>query len=409
MEIHRATVVLAAVMVFGASMISGCAKEILGDTDQCGWLYEKPESDVPEAGQTAILIDVSNSTRGKDGKGSLNYREALKDEISDAAEAGDTVSIGVFDGSAATFQWIENGLITNRGAATPDNKNTDKKTSEECLGKVVDKAMATPPRTPGSDILGALDIAGEKVTGADHHGRIVLATDGYATVGCASLTGVDIGDADVVERISQRCKHDPHADLSKTNVVLLGVGLAAEGQVPSSSQLYSLAGLWERLCADLAGPDNCTVPLMSIRRSDSGPAADPKITDPPVRFRKETTETYKLELGTLFKDPNSFQVSSAGQQQISQIASQIKTSGMDRVLVHGYTEAEATPSENRQLAQWRADAVRAILVREGVTGVTTVAHEGTAPQCGQARRTQEDDEKTRQCRRRVDIVATTAG
>jgi OOP family OmpA-OmpF porin len=409
MRLNNTTVALAAIAILCSTTVAGCAEAVRGEekADPCGWLREEPKKAETNAGQTAILVDVSNSTRAKDGKGSLDYHTVLDDEISDAVKEGDVVSIGAFDGSAATVQWIADELITNRGSGNDGNKEDDRITAVECLGKEVEHAMAARARNPGSDILGAIDMAGEKLAARGGARRIVVATDGLATVGCANLTKVDIGTADVAERLSQQCKQRPHPDLSKTKIVLLGVGIPATGQpVPSSGQLYSVAGVWERLCADLAGADNCTVPLTSIKPSDNGPAADPEVTDPVVPFPTEKSQTYELQFETLFT-PNSFQISGAGQQRIADVANEIKASGAVRVVVHGYTEAQASPADNLWLAQHRADAVRAQLVKQGVTVVLTQAHPGTAPQCGPARRDGQQDEITRQCKRRVDIVATT--
>ncbi len=399
-------VAAAAAAVLAGATLAGCG--LLSEpaaVPACGWLDSvKPAAD---AGHTVVLLDRSASSRGADAP---DYVAALRKPVTAAVEAHDVVSIGTFDGSAASVRWTAEDLVTDRGRANPQNRRDDDETATRCVLAELTKAGSLPASVPGSDVIGALHMGGQAMR--DEHGirRIVLATDGLATTGCADLSRVRAGDRGVIDEIEHLCRSQApnRDDLTGVGVTLLGIGHPAAGRPqPSTLQLDWLGSLWSTLCRDRTG-SACDVSTAAVPRAghdltgqdDAEPASpdDPVLRFPPAEtgVDDDGATRFQLDTSVLFA-PNEWVITSAGESSLSRVAANIRREGAARISVDGYTEAEASPDANRTLAQHRADAVSGFLRRHGVTVHDSTGHSDIPPGCAP------DD---RSCKRRVDIVAT---
>jgi OOP family OmpA-OmpF porin len=397
----RTTAVVTAALVV-ATVSSGCESPI-GRTApgwDCEWLETTRATD--GAGHTVILVDRSGSTRGR---GAPDYVAALSDPIESAVETHDVVSIGTFGGSAASVRWSVKDMVTDRGRGNEQNRRVDDTNARQCLQDKLSEANMAAPTIAGSDIVGALGMGAQAMRDTRGQKKIVLATDGLATTGCADLGKVPIGDHAIIDRVGRLCqeRRSERDDLRGVDVTLLGIGHPADSRPqPSTLQLDWLDALWSTLCVQSTG-STCAVSTEPVKTIDSdkpeAAAEDPVLRFPPPDegvSQQDGSTQFQLDSEVLFT-PNRSDLTAAGRQTLTSVASRIKEVGAVDVTVDGYTEAQASVAENRRLAQDRADTVRSFLVDQGVHVVAAIGHGGTAPGCAP---------EERQCKRRVDIVAT---
>lgn len=395
---RRLTGTLAAVAL-GSSALTGCGA-IFAQSEEdtsCAWLSDTDPTE--GAGHTVILVDRSGSASGGD---SPDYATALADVVTATVRTHDIVSIGTFDGSAATVRWNADALVTDRGHENPERRRADDKAATRCLRSSLTAAAGEAARTPGTDVMGALTMGGQVL--ADAHGskKVVVATDGLSTTGCSDLTHASISDHRAIEPIRQLCEQGvaKNDGLSGVAATLIGIGHPAAGQPqPSTLQLDWLRSLWTTLC-ESTGAKPCEVSTNPVPVA-GGPETtkdDPTVTFPPPEHgvrQPDGSTRYQVDSQVLFA-PNDATISAEGRQTLTRIAGEIAGTGPGAVTVDGYTEAKATPEANRGLAQARADAVRDFLAGLDIVAAA-VGHPGTAPDCAPS---------DRQCKRRVDIVVS---
>jgi OOP family OmpA-OmpF porin len=394
---YRLTGILAAVTL-GSIAPVGCG--VIAESEEvtsCAWLAETDPA--AGAGHTVVLVDRSGSVEGGEAP---DYVTALGDVVAAAVKAHDIVSIGTFDGSAATVRWNAEDLVTDRGREHPDLRAADDKTAARCLRTSLDEAAGEGARTPGTDVMGALSMGGQVLRDVRGSRKVVVATDGLATTGCADLTHATLSDHRAIEPITRLCARNvaKGGDLSGVAATLVGIGHpAADQPQPSTLQLDWLRSLWTALCEG-TGAEPCEVSTDPVGVTDGGEETtedDPTITFPPPEHgvrQADGSTRYQVDSQVLF-DPNDATVSAEGRQTLARIADEIAGAGPGVITVDGYTEAQATPEANRGLAQARADAVRGFLAGLGIDVANAFGHPGTAPDCAPA---------DRQCKRRVDIV-----
>ncbi|MFI6388094.1 hypothetical protein ACIBHY_01595 [Nonomuraea sp. NPDC050547] len=121
----------------------------------------------------------------------------------------------------------------------------------ECLRLRVGGAALKPGIPKGTDILGALNAAGRQLTGlppgsAKH---IFVATDGYASTGCAEIKmGRRLSDRDIA-RIADGCAGELPTSVSGIPITMVGIGTASSKMRPvPPDAVTSLARLWHTLC-----------------------------------------------------------------------------------------------------------------------------------------------------------------
>lgn len=398
---YHVTGILAAAAL-GASALAGCGVIAQSEEDtSCAWLSETDPA--AGAGHTVILVDRSGSAEGGEAP---DYVAALDDVVTAAVKTHDIVSVGTFDGSAATVRWNADALVTDRGRKNPDLRQADDKTAARCLRASLRQAAGEAARTPGTDVMGALSMGGQVLRDVRGPRKVVVATDGLSTTGCADLTHASLTDHRAIEPITRLCARDTAkgGDLSGVAATLIGIGHPATDQPqPSTLQLDWLHSLWTALCEG-TGAEPCEVSTDPVAVADGAEKTtkdDPVITFPPPEHgvrQADGSTRYQVDSQVLF-DPNDATVSDEGRRTLARIADEIAGAGPGVITVDGYTEAQAAPEANKYLAQARADAVSGFLAGLGIHVAAAVGHSGTAPDCAP---------EDRQCKRRVDIVVQPA-
>lgn len=415
-----------------AGLLAGCEKNpFVVSQDQaarqgtCTWMTSTP---APGAKRSVFLLDRSASTRasGTTTAGAPDYPEALKAAVNAAVDDGHVVTIGIAGGGASTVTWIVEDRITDAGHNNPDRQAEDHGIAKKCLHEELQKAGRSTPTAAGSDPRGGLLAGAEHLKDTGGTGKVVFATDGLPTTGCADLTLAWIGSAATMDEIVRRCAPTGDSpELTGIAVDLVGIGHPAPDRPqPATSHLTWLKQLWQRLCQQAYGP--CQVSIDAVAGSasadnrptkstaDTGVAAAP--ADPVLRFPatdegvKDADGSIRFALDSLVLfDRNSAVISPDGLRTLAKVATRISTIPNVSITVDGYTQADSTPAANHALASRRALAVASVLRGHGVSQVTSQGHPGTAPNCPPEYprgRQHPADPSAQQCNRRVDIVAS---
>jgi OOP family OmpA-OmpF porin len=412
----HAGLAVAAVIVAGTAL-TGCGG-VFGaqapDGDKCQWMAVSASE--PAAVRTAILLDRSNSTKAATATElAPDYVKRLGDLVQSAIDESAVVSVGTFGGASTSLQWIVENQRTDRGRKNTSNRERDKEQARSCLTEHIRKAQAVSPQAPGSDVIGALAMAKLSMAGQPGDHKIILATDGLVTSGCADLTKAQVGVPALVDDIRAHCRASvgQSVDLSGTRVTLLGVGHpASRHPQPETTQVYWLNTLWQGLCTDLKATTCAVLSEPVSAPAGDGVLADPKSEEPVVAFPPPQQglagggdTVFQLGSEVLF-EPNSPVILPAGMASLNRIVGQIRAMPPVTVVVNGYTEGQADRAGNYALAKARADAVAGVLRGGGLAVTDAAGHDGTAPLCPEPAADAPRDDPARQCNRRVDIVVT---
>lgn len=400
---------VAVVVLAGAAVsVTGCGFVAPHAGARCTWMSQPP----PAGGRTAILVDTSASTRAVGtGAGAPDYASALHDAVRSAVDRRDAVSVAAFSGTEADLAWSLRDMSTDWRADNPnaDNQRDRRDEAVGCLDDVLARAQSSPPRAPDTDVLRAVSSAADWLRQGSGPRHLVVATDGLVTTGCASLVRARFAAGTEIDAIDRACRDAAEVrpdELTGVDVSLVGVGRPAPHQpVPTPAQVQWLVRLWQRLCTDAGG--RCQVGTAPAAGSGDGPAPAPvpSVPDPVVPFG-DGTRVYRVPAAGLF-DTGQWVVRPVAVPLLVDIAVAARTEPDARVTVNGYADPRGSVADNQVLSQRRADAVRDVLVANGVTNVE--AHglgETTAcPDSGSAGTGTGADLP---CARRVDIVVTNA-
>ncbi|WP_203992737.1 OmpA family protein [Micromonospora lutea] len=364
------------------------------------------------SGRTAILVDVSNSTRAAGGLGAPDYRHALGEFIRQAVGDRDTVAVAPFSGTTTALSWtaFEHSTDWKRDDDNPDNQKDREQEAERCVGDAVDAAQAAAPTTPGTDILRPAAAAADWLSLGEGAKRLVIATDGLVTQGCASLVKSDFSGSEEIAALTAACSAEAAQELRQgvfdgIRVTFVGIGHPAASQpVPLPAQAQWLNRLWKEFCEFQDG--DCEVRATSIGRNpeNPGPAPVAEISDPLVRYGN-TRQRYSLPAAALFDTDQPVLRPDAG-PMLTELAVTLRTGTTVRVQVVGFADPRGDDAHNRDLARDRAAAVAEFLRTEGVSNIE-VEGKGETNMCADGSSfpvTATSDEVT-QCARRVDILA----
>jgi outer membrane protein OmpA-like peptidoglycan-associated protein len=125
---------------------------------------------------------------------------------------------------------------------------------------------------------------------------------------------------------------------------------------------------------------------------------------------KETRTEVRIEMAAdvLFEfDKATLRPDAAG--TLEKAAEFIRTRSVSRVRIEGHTDGKGAAAYNQRLSERRAEAVRAWMTEQGLSGVTFTAHGfgATRPAAPNTRPDGADDPIGRQKNRRVEIVIPT--
>jgi OOP family OmpA-OmpF porin len=396
-------------LIAATALIGGC--EFTGPqvAAACEWMGQP----AGPGGRTAILVDTSNSTRAAGTRiGAPDYAMAMRGALQAVVDRRDTFSVAGFSGTESDLGWSLRDRSTDWQLDNPnsDNQRDRREEAVGCLRDAVTAAQSSVPRAPDTDILRAVSAAADWLRQGSGARHLVIATDGLVTTGCASLVHARLSSDTEIDGIAQACRQAQEVrpdELAKVDVVLLGVGRSAPQQpVPSAAQVQWLVRLWQRLCTGTGAA--CQVNAGSVAGSGDGAAGSPatSVTDAIVPFGDGTRVVYRVPAAGLF-DSGRWAVRPAAVPLLVDIAVSTRTGGTARVVVNGYADPRGTAGDNLVLSQRRADAVRDVLVANGVANVE--AHGlGETTACPDNHTVDTGVDGDLQCARRVDIVVTKA-
>ncbi|SCG67937.1 OmpA family protein [Micromonospora coxensis] len=380
------------------------------DRDACEVLGDPP----PIAGvaHTAVLIDVTASTRSTGA--APDWAAAVAGPVEAAIERRDVVSIGTFDGSAATVTWAIENRVTAPTSTTPDNQEYETEATRSCLRRVAAQAAATAPRTAGTDVLGALGVAAEQTRAAGEARRtVVLATDGLSTTGCTDLSRAPVGGEALIDAAVRDCPDRPEwpTSLVGADLLMVGVGNPVAGRpVPETGHLAWLRQYWERLCLTVPAA-SCEVSTAPAPTRQSGVATSPP-ADPVVLFKPGAGPpptppdiTYSLPSAALFANESDV-VGPEGVARLGAVRERIGNARVSRVEIVGHTDSRGGAAYNKALSERRAAAVGRELARLGLPVSVTRGVGETRRICLHERRNGGWDEECLGRNRRVEIVIT---
>ncbi len=396
------------VAVLAAPSLVGCRPP--SGPKPCEWMGEPGEA----TGRTALLVDVSNSTRAT-GPAAPDYRNALDEFIRRAVEGRDTVAVAPFSGTTAGLSWSASERSTDwkKDDDNPDNQKDRRQEAEGCLGNWLDAARTTNPAAPGTDILRPVAVAADWLRQGEGTKRLVVATDGLVTSGCASLVKSDFGGGDEIAALTAACSAEAAQELRRDvfvgiEVSFVGIGHPAAGQpLPTPAQVQWLTRLWKEFCEFQGG--DCDVRAASFGGNPEDPGSQPGpvtgVGDPVVRYGT-ATQRYSLPAAALF-DTGEVVLRPAATPLLTELAVTLRTGATTRVQVIGFADPRGDDSANRDLSRHRAEAVAQFLRGEGVPNVVAEGR-GEINTCVDGTSfpvTATADDET-QCARRVDILAS---
>ncbi|MBN1171498.1 MAG: OmpA family protein [Micromonosporaceae bacterium] len=368
----------------------------------------------PSDSRLAILIDVSNSTRSTAaGPGTPSYAEALHDTIRKATDDGVRVSVGTFSGTG-DLRWAAKDYATRSDDPNDANRKAFRQDATECLRMTVSKAAVENPGYEGTDVLRAVRDAAAWVREAPEVRRIVVASDGLVTRGCADLAEARFTENSEIEGIVEVCeerKELPSDLLFGVEFAMLGVGRTAPDQpMATAAQLDWLGRLWQSLCTGAGARQPCSISTASVAGAPEASASlvppSATVTDPAVTFGG--ARTYRLPSAALF-DLNRWDLRKDAPKVLDRIAVDIRTTPEARVVVEGHTDSRGNADDNMSLSTNRARSVMAYLVDHGVVDVTAVGMGERRLLCQHEFVGGKPNEDCLQQNRRVEIIVAPRG
>lgn len=324
------------------------------------------------ASNTVVLIDTSASYwPSKGGSTQLpdSPQAAVGELLRDYGKAGtNLVSLGTFNGSSTTITWqlADTLLPTPYGTATTINMY--KATATGCLQAMVSQAVQAEPATGGTDVMAAVDAAGQEIgSTSPARSQVMIITDGLSNAGCLNLNQVfSVGES--AASVVNTCPGQGGLTrLRGATLNLAGIGLQAQSKPLSSSEQAWLVGYWRDLCAALgvARAQSCvSSPRQAGQRaSDLNRPLDPPITFPEISH----PGPHPIPADLLFAF-NSATLTSTAQAYLDILVPQIRASGLSVTRIVGHTDPVGSASYNLGLSLRRAQAVQSYLSEQGLTG-----------------------------------------
>ncbi|GAB2917927.1 hypothetical protein GCM10027203_17020 [Nonomuraea fastidiosa] len=270
----RGPAVLAAVAAVTAALsLSGCLSTVdpTAGGDPC-WAMAQPSS--AAAGEStgtthAILIDRSGSTVAEDSAEFVpDWAKRLGKDV--PVNGGDRYLIVPFAGERF-LSWPDQPLVAPPIRGTAKKQGELRRAVIDCIEHSVRQTALKKGVSRRTDVLGALHAAGEQLA-VERGGAkdIYVATDGYASKGCARLKIGKVLSDDDIARIVEGCHAELPRNLSGVPVHIVGIGTSSSKMREASPvAIASVGRLWEALCRQIT--ETCSVRT----GAPSGDAADP--------------------------------------------------------------------------------------------------------------------------------------
>ena len=325
------------------------------------------------ASNTVVLIDTTASYWPAKG-GSAQLAEspqtaAVSELMTDYGKAGtNLVSLGTFNGSSTTITWQLTDAVLPIPYGTGKTIDTFKKVAAGCLGNMVKQAVKAEPAAGGTDVMAALDAAGEQIgSTSPGNSHVMIITDGLSNTGCLNLNQVfSVGES--AASVVRTCPGQGGiARLRGVSLELAGVGVQAQSKpLPSSDQTW-LVRYWRDVCTALGvkQAQSCvsTEGDAGVRASDLNRPLDPPISFPGIS--RPGRDILPADLLFAF---DSATLTPTAQAYLDILVPQIRSRGLSVTKIVGHTDPVGSAAYNRGLSLRRAQAVQAYLSEQGLTG-----------------------------------------
>ena len=197
------------------------------------------------------------------------------------------MSLGTFNGSSTTITWQLTDAVLPIPYGTGKTIDTFKKVAAGCLGNMVKQAVKAEPAAGGTDVMAALDAAGEQIgSTSPGNSQVMIITDGLSNTGCLNLNQVfSVGES--AASVVRTCPGQGGiARLRGVSLELAGIGVQAQSKpLPSSDQTW-LVRYWRDVCTALGvkQAQSCvsTEGDAGVRASDLNRPLDPPISFPGI-------------------------------------------------------------------------------------------------------------------------------
>jgi outer membrane protein OmpA-like peptidoglycan-associated protein len=354
----------------------------------CAWTDQggagSPGDTANAASNTVVLIDTSASYwPRKGGSTSLSDdpEEAVGELLRGYGQAGQQlVSLGTFNGSSTTVAWQLDDTPLPTPFGTTTNIMKQREAAAVCLRHVVTQAEQTAPATGGTDVMAALDAAGEKLGSASPgRSQVMLITDGLSNAGCLNFNQVlSVGKS--ASGVVRTCAGQGGLSrLRGVSLELAGVGLQARAMPLTTSEQSWLVGYWRDLCSALgvAAAQSC---VTSPGHGGNRTSDVDRPLDQPISFPGVHPGPDPLPADLLFAF-NSSTLTQTARSYLDILIPQIRGRGLSVIQVVGHTDRVGTAAYNLALSLRRAQAVRAYLAEQGFTRIRAQGVGFTQPAC----------------------------
>lgn len=336
-------------------------------TAGCASTSERPESDgVPSACERVFAGELAGTgehvvvlTDATASAGRITLDEEANQVISSAAESVGTLSVLVIDGEGVPPTWILRDAPLNDPGLAPDTGAFQR--IVQMMPGCVESVMRTAaPVGEGSDILGAMQLAGLTLTGT---GTLIVATDGLANSGLLSFEKqpYPAEPANIAEALSGMSQLP---QLSGVDVHMT-VGQVA-GAPLNQAVLAWMTEVYSEIC-DSAGASSCSVrPAIAVDSEiRSGLPNDPMVPLPTLAAPTVLGEAcvFTISSDIVFGE-GSAALDASADLIFSEFIAKVGGAGVE-VSVQGHASSTGDAAFNDQLSADRSDAVLERLVALG--------------------------------------------
>ncbi|WP_158545969.1 OmpA family protein [Blastococcus sp. TF02A-30] len=312
--------------------LSGCGGDATADTT------------VPRdvaGGALAVVVGAHAAAPAADLTGPA---AAARDQ---AVSQQSAFSVVVADGAPYV---AASGVLAVSGDDATEQRAGNRQQLEEAV-------TAARPRTPETDLLGALRVAADSIRQEPGHRRILVLDPGLSTAGALDFRRADLLDAVPQEVADALGKTDQLPNLSGLSVQFVGLGVTAEPQ-PALTPIRraQLQELWTTIATTAGATHVAAEP----GAGDGPPAGDlPPVSSvavPPGYSCTGTTMTITGGELAFHHDTDSWFDPETAERILKPIADQMLAGQLSAVL-RGTTAALRDPAEQMMLSYLQAQAV----------------------------------------------------
>lgn len=344
--------------------LAGCASgsepavsEVGGVSDACAALFVMPA--VGDGTRVTVVMDPTASAVA------LKFDASMKAAIHAAAEKNGSLSILSVDGAGATPNWIGRDLSLN-DPSLPSDTPRHTRISEMAPDCAEQLASTAAPSTPGSDILGAVQLAAQPMQSGD---TLLVLTDGMSNAGMLDFSKqrYPATPESIVSALESRGQLPK---LSGVTVEIAGIG-SAVGPALNQVVVEWFLNVYRGLC-DASGAAKCSVSAGTGQAAPMRAGLPEDLALPLPQFEAPVVDGSECVFtvgSTVLFPGDSDRLLPAADVALQQLATTLRVAGI-QILIEGHTATMGSVETNMRLSQLRADAVLERLISLGVDRAT---------------------------------------